>query len=869
MSTTFGRPHAALVLSPALATSAGALTLQVFYHAKRHPYVEEAAHLEAVWSWFEGLAYEDQRNVLAFVDAPWIANLRAMHAMALDRKHEEGVFVLVHEGLKRSRKPKRSPKAPTPLAERCVFLTWAEVHDRLDPDFVSASRQLLASVRLWDHDSYADGCWIKRSGCIRKGSFQRMLELVLQHGYRSLPASPENELVDVLNLAAFVGLRVIDHLVDQFRGTAARSVALSTRFTRLVWLWEATSENEQHALLSERGKDRIQRVLNAHDPPPNETLLTLAASQLLLELDNNVLNDALYVAETLYSSTLSRCGTCVDYIAREVGKDLQVRALFWRFWLKFKKAAYTERKTASLLPKEPKPKSRRHKKKLLLVPPKSPTTTNQDDGGDALSASGSSLGSASTLNASSPAFDFAGHPSDVASSCSGHCQVHQLPSDEPEFLTMADPLPAAVLRSEASMRETFSLALHHDILDMYTHIQDIVARRRPWQICVVTHLKECVTRLWPDAQVNVFGSFATGLGCPKSDVDLLITDVPRERCRVSHVELLASLLRHEPWVQAIQVIERTTIPLVKVTTAAVPTSCGGAQGVIQLDISFDQPQHRGVETCVFVQRLVAVLPELPPLMLVLKQLLLEHGLNDSYTGGLSSYGLTIMLASVLNPLQLVAPAHRPNLGELFLHFLHLFGCDFDPAVSFVRSTHDGPFGALDDRGFSGCKSLGDVVVIEDPLRPEHNVAKTCFGFAQVQSTFRDALTRVEALYPTFAAVVATDASGFATPDHDLHMWASYQHDSILGHAFRAGHHLHIVHDLRQIWCPVSIDDDDNQFDESDEAGAESIDEWASDAAALLHELATTVCVVCQGDGNQHDAACPLDALLRRHGQLPQ
>ena len=71
-------------------------------------------------------------------------------------------------------------------------------------------------------------------------------------------------------------------------------------------------------------------------------------------------------------------------------------------------------------------------------------------------------------------------------------------------------------------------------------------------------------------------------------------------------------------------------------------------------------------------------PSLTPLVLLLKQFLYERGLNNTYTGGLSSYCLTLMIVSFL---QLNTP-EKPkkkgmNWGKDLLNFLHYFGTKFD------------------------------------------------------------------------------------------------------------------------------------------------------------------------------------------------
>lgn len=122
-----------------------------------------------------------------------------------------------------------------------------------------------------------------------------------------------------------------------------------------------------------------------------------------------------------------------------------------------------------------------------------------------------------------------------------------------------------------------------------------------------------------------------------------------------------------------------------------------------------------------MRRLCRDFAPLPPLTLVLKQFLVEKGLNDAYTGGLSSYGIVLMITSFLQarqvchvhwcvcvqailraPLRVVValglcfallqaqagadttvhakPPHheRWNIGQLFVEFLEHFTQHFNP-----------------------------------------------------------------------------------------------------------------------------------------------------------------------------------------------
>lgn len=118
--------------------------------------------------------------------------------------------------------------------------------------------------------------------------------------------------------------------------------------------------------------------------------------------------------------------------------------------------------------------------------------------------------------------------------------------------------------------------------------------------------------------------------------------------------------------QSIKVIERTAVPVIKVSTKDARSR------VVQLDLSFDAKEHHGMEALIMIQNILEVceqwgnscftciacgniltpieqsilqqMPVVRPLVLVLKQFLLDRGLLTAYTGGLSSYCLFLMVA---------------------------------------------------------------------------------------------------------------------------------------------------------------------------------------------------------------------------------
>jgi DNA polymerase sigma len=98
-----------------------------------------------------------------------------------------------------------------------------------------------------------------------------------------------------------------------------------------------------------------------------------------------------------------------------------------------------------------------------------------------------------------------------------------------------------------------------------------------------------------------------------------------------------------------KLIERTLVPVINVATKDTRAK------TLQLDISFDAPNHHGLEAVHMVTQIMDELPMIRPLVIVLKQFLIDRGLLTAYTGGL--------VRSTMFPWQ----THDVSLNSLRLH----------------------------------------------------------------------------------------------------------------------------------------------------------------------------------------------------------
>lgn len=104
-------------------------------------------------------------------------------------------------------------------------------------------------------------------------------------------------------------------------------------------------------------------------------------------------------------------------------------------------------------------------------------------------------------------------------------------------------------------------------------------------------------------------------------------------------EMELNALRGENFEEA-KYLRSAMFPVLKLKTCS-------ELGSLMVDVTVKDSRHQGLQCVELVKHLQTKLPRLKPLVLVLKQLLNAADLSDPYLGGLSSYGLVLMVAAYL------------------------------------------------------------------------------------------------------------------------------------------------------------------------------------------------------------------------------
>ena len=284
------------------------------------------------------------------------------------------------------------------------------------------------------------------------------------------------------------------------------------------------------------------------------------------------------------------------------------------------------------------------------------------------------------------------------------------------------------------------------------------ARDFAWR-CAREKVRGAVRSLWPRARVEPYGSCVTRLSLAGvSDLDLVIR-LPRVRVATPAMtpgdlegrnaiketwpQELARRLRSEPWVAAmsVRVVASARVPVVKLATVPL----GDVREAVRLDVSFEGPWHRGLDANRLVGRVLGQHPHARQILLVLKQHAADRGLCASYTGGLSSYALTLLVARFLSE----QPRRGVDAGALLLGFFDFYAHKFDAATtsvgrhSYFARAELGAFNGTVVATQGGPRGGGrafrfDPLYVEDPLSPGNNVGRNCFRIAQIQRAWHDA-----------------------------------------------------------------------------------------------------------------------------------
>jgi len=286
-------------------------------------------------------------------------------------------------------------------------------------------------------------------------------------------------------------------------------------------------------------------------------------------------------------------------------------------------------------------------------------------------------------------------------------------------------------------------------------VDNIIQSRQDDYDRVLTNVDNIIKKIRFDASVEIYGSCASNLALPYSDLDLVVTltdidglyspNIFQEN--LNFLRVLDEVFKKEDWVKHIQFIDTASVPVIKLYTIFN----------IPVDITMNQPSHSGKKTKSLLLKLLQDFKELRYLILVLKQFLRQQGLHNPYTGGLGSYCLSLMVTSFLQIYVYRKKESKgiKNLGKLLMDVLQLYGkFEFERIV--IKVTEDGGHIPLPAPTHHHLMVMDPFLPERRFISPHNNIGSSAFMMHSVKEAFKMAAASPHSLMPTLMAGLANE-----------------------------------------------------------------------------------------------------------------
>jgi non-canonical poly(A) RNA polymerase PAPD5/7 len=308
-------------------------------------------------------------------------------------------------------------------------------------------------------------------------------------------------------------------------------------------------------------------------------------------------------------------------------------------------------------------------------------------------------------------------------------EVGPEPEDEPQAAATAGAVAAAasdLCWSPGSVYggDSVLLTLHEDVMDFWQAFQP-TQQEAEARAELLVRIRILVEELWPGAEVKPFGSYATGLYLPSSDVDIVVFGMGLETkpSRVAGLEQLAQRLEAAEWrVTELEVIGKAKVPIVKFIDV---------RSGVHVDICLEV--RDGIQSSNLARKASTQFPAFKYLVLVLKRWLAQRGLADTYHGGVGSFLLQLLVIAALQHPPSSPDRLKGSLGGLLLHFFEVFGLRFNYIRCGISITQGGRFFSKQRHQPSFFDPANPArLCVENPLDPSVDCGAPAWNISQLR-----------------------------------------------------------------------------------------------------------------------------------------
>jgi len=345
------------------------------------------------------------------------------------------------------------------------------------------------------------------------------------------------------------------------------------------------------------------------------------------------------------------------------------------------------------------------------------------------------------------------------------------------------------IKVKEMVRKYFEKKCETDLNEYVGKITEESNKMMDYRMLIHTRIDYCLTKIFDGipVQTKIFGSCATGLALPTSDVDICLCGVPAYSRNevIQYITTIYEKLKKFKWVCSIKQILTSNVPIIKleidptiefgevhealdefsilrglIDKAPEDLDCLRDQMTrrIKIDLSIESLSsgggaHLGYRTTEYVQKKLEEYDSLYVVAMFLKEYLTNRGFLDNYQGGISSYCLVIMIVAVFR-------RYKDEGGiKALKRMLQFYGEEFEPEKTGINVLGAEPFFALnynydevplwimDNANFAG-RSLGQGAfgikrIFAEFAKTVNLIRKTQEKMETVVLRHKDKITSVE------------------------------------------------------------------------------------------------------------------------------
>lgn len=254
-------------------------------------------------------------------------------------------------------------------------------------------------------------------------------------------------------------------------------------------------------------------------------------------------------------------------------------------------------------------------------------------------------------------------------------------------------------------------------------VEEISSRNK-----VIENLRTHIKSIWPDAELHCFGSFATDLYLPGSDIDCVVVSKRGRYDNKSSLYQLTSYIRNHKLGVEVTPIAKAKVPIIKFVD---PTTR------IHIDISFER--SNGLTAAKLIIDWLRNTPGLRELVLIVKQFLAVRKLNEVHVGGLGGFSIICLCYSFLKLHPRLSTDNidpLENLGCLLIEFFELYGYNFGYDEVGLGFTSDYQPIYISKRSYPELMGRNPFsLAIQDPHDASNNISRGSFNLRDIKRAF--------------------------------------------------------------------------------------------------------------------------------------